>query len=140
MLFKLQILFQSIMCVLFFTFCMLSLISEVLRLPLANRSLSRLATDSSPALGCIGDSFSPEEKEKTPVSRAGHVCRNIDMILPVELNIAKLTALLKRKRRLPISHFLFFFDADIFASQCYSVKHRRLLNRHPHQVCALRRL
>lgn len=41
------------------TFCMLSLISEVLRLPLANLSLSRLATDSSPALGCRGDSFSP---------------------------------------------------------------------------------
>lgn len=46
------------------TFCMLSLISEVLRLPLANLSLSRLATDSSPALGCRADSFSPEEKTK----------------------------------------------------------------------------
>lgn len=41
------------------TFCMLSRISEVLRLPLANRSLSMLATDSSPALGFRGDSFSP---------------------------------------------------------------------------------
>lgn len=46
-----------------FTFCMLSLISEVLRLPLANLSLSRLATDASPALGFRGDSFSPKNKK-----------------------------------------------------------------------------
>lgn len=45
------------------TFCMLSLISEVLRLPFANLSLSRLATDSSPALGCRGESFSPGRKK-----------------------------------------------------------------------------
>lgn len=43
---------------------MLSLISEVLRFPLENLSLSRLATDSSPALGISEDSFSPEDEKK----------------------------------------------------------------------------
>lgn len=45
---------------------MLSLISDVLRFPLENLSLSRFATDSSPALGFSGDSFSPVEGKKKP--------------------------------------------------------------------------
>lgn len=55
---------------------MLSLISEVLRFPLENLSLSRLATDSSPALGFSEDSFSPEDEEKKPQtkSRKIHEC------------------------------------------------------------------
>lgn len=83
-----------------FTFCMLSLISEVLRLPLANLSLSRLATDSSPALGCRGDSFSPEEKAKhqSAMKQATNVRWNTDIILPVEHNIGKVLALLESRR------------------------------------------
>lgn len=48
---------------------MLSLISEVLRFPLENLILSRFATDSSPALGFSGDSFSPVEGKKQTKSR-----------------------------------------------------------------------
>lgn len=47
------------------TFCMLSLISEVLVLPFAKRTLSRLATDSSPAFARRGASFSPAAKPDT---------------------------------------------------------------------------
>lgn len=108
---------------------MLSLISEVLRLPLANRSLSRLATDSSPALGCRGDSFSPEEKTKH--QSAGHVCRNADIILPVELNIAKVTALLKRKKATSYLPFPFFFDADIFTMlRCQTRTRKQNMRNH----------
>lgn len=65
------------------TFCMLSLISEVLRLPLANLSLSRLATDSSPALDFRGDNFSPEEKTKHK-NQQGSKQEKVNIILPVE--------------------------------------------------------
>lgn len=54
------------------TFCMLSLISEVLMDPLANLILSRLATDSSPALGLSAESFSPVETNKQNKTLSWH--------------------------------------------------------------------
>lgn len=79
---------------------MLSLISEVLRLPLANLSLSRLATDSSPALAFRGDNFSPEEKNKTPESENWYypACRGVTWY--------------QEWRRIHVSHLIFFSHID----------------------------